>query len=230
VIVSNAAGDVEQDKKDARRAYAEKVVTVAANALLLVNSCQLGIPQFRNRGLDRAVWTPVPLCEMKQYMHGAGAGKPATPLHVIVRQSCLVCNIGSGAPAGAKASRAQYLLRASKARGSARVLEASEWLSSVSQDYLKDLHRLLILTHVAFHFHFLSHFALDHLWIADLGDLAIVLHEHSIATFVSAISVTGRLAAALTDASGIADHTRHLRGLVLLGIEQGKRSQNDREQ
>jgi hypothetical protein len=103
-------------------------------------------------------------------------------------------------------------------------------LSRVSQDYFKDLHRLLILAHVAFHFNFLSHFAFDHLWIADFGNLAIVLNEHSIPTFVSAVSVTGRLAAALTDACGIADHTRHLHGVVLLGIKHSKRSQNDREQ
>src|SRR5262249_3848327 len=95
-----------------------------------------------------------------------------------------------------------------------------------------DLHRLFFFVHPAFRFHLLSHLALGHIGIADLGNLAVLAHKHRIPTLVasSAVRVAAGVAGGLGDARGRADPARHLHGRVVLGIEQEQGSDDNREQ
>jgi hypothetical protein len=97
---------------------------------------------------------------------------------------------------------------------------------------------ILFLVHLALQFHFLSHLLLDDLWIFDLRDLAAVIHEHLIpALALAAVYVARSMAAALDNAPGSADPTRHhlSRRVVVcrsfvLGIKQDRGSEDHREQ
>jgi hypothetical protein len=96
---------------------------------------------------------------------------------------------------------------------------------------------ILFLVHLALQFHFLSHLVPDDLWIFDLRDLSAVIHEHLIpALALAAVYVARSVAAALDNAPGSADPTRHhLRCVVVcrsfvLGIKQDRGSENHREQ
>jgi hypothetical protein len=102
-------------------------------------------------------------------------------------------------------------------------------LSGVRLEEPFDLHRLVIFVHLALRFNLLPHLALDHVWIAYLGDRAVVLHEHRVSALVDASGVAGGMPGSLGDASGIAYPATHFLGWVVLGIEQDQGTQNDRE-
>src|SRR5262249_44696358 len=102
-------------------------------------------------------------------------------------------------------------------------------LSGVSLEELFDLHRLVVFVHLALRFNLLPHLALDHVRIAYLGDLAVVLHKHRISALVGAIGVAGGMPGTLGDAGGIAYPAAHFLGWVVLGIKQDHGTQNDQE-
>src|SRR5262249_44632930 len=103
-------------------------------------------------------------------------------------------------------------------------------LSGVRLEELFDLHRLVVFVHLALRFDLLPHLALDHIWIAYLGDLAVVLHEDRISALVGAIGVAGGMPGSLGDAGGIAYPATHFLGWVVLGMKQDQGTQNDREE